>query len=335
MNAPLALLLALTVSLPTAAGAAAPTHQLYAAVAMTKAQKNSSTPTDSGLYARGADSQWTHFGPRALGVTGIAMQPDSAGKVILIGCADGVVRSADGGQTWRKTTGWEVADVRGLAYEPLNPSAVYAATCWGPLRSTDGGATWELAQTGLPKLYCQTIVTDPRQRDRVLLGTEEGIYLSPDAAKTWVRTKSPAACVLRIVRSEADPQILLAGTLSHGAWLSRDNGDSWTATDSASPTANLYAAAIDSANVTHFALGGWGVGVRVSADGGKTWTDRSAGLPVKNIFVLSFDPDVQGRLWASTFEEGTFFSDDLGATWHDGGLYGAYGFDFAFLPATH
>ncbi len=334
MNAPLALLLALIVSLPATAGAAAPAHQLYAAVAMTKAQKNSSTPTDSGLYTRAPDGQWTHFGPRALGVTSIVVQPGSVGRVILIGCSDGVVRSADGGKTWRKTTGWEVADVRALAFDGQNSSDAYAATCWGPLRSTDGGATWALAQTGLPKLYCQTLVTDPRQPGRVLLGTEDGIYLSTDAAKTWSRTASPAACILRLARSAADPQVLVAATLARGAWLSCDNGDSWSATDSASAAANLYAAAIDPANGAHLALGGWAVGVRISADGGKTWTDRSAGLPVKNIFVLSFDPDVHGRLWASTFEEGTFFSDDLGATWHDGGLYGAYGFDLTFLPVT-
>ena len=333
MKPALPLLFALVVSLPCAFAAdPAPAHQLYAAVAMTKAQKNSSTPTDSGLYARGPDGQWAHFGPRALGVTGIALQPGSAGRVILIGCADGVVRSADGGQTWRKTTGWEVADVRALAFDGVNPNAAYAATCWGPLRSADGGATWELAQTGLPRLYCQTLVTDPRHAGRVLLGTEDGVYLSTDGAKTWSRTNSPATTILRLARSATDPQLLLAGTQAHGAFVSRDNGATWTATDAASASANLYAAAIDSADGARLAVGGWGVGVRVSADAGKTWTDRSAGLPVKNIFVLAFDPDAKGRLWASTFEEGSFYSDDLGLTWRDGGLYGAYGFDFAFLP---
>ena len=73
--------------------------------------------------------------------------------------------------------------------------------------------------------------------------------------------------------------------------------------------------------------------MRVSVDGGRTWADRSTGLPVKNVFVLAFDPDVSGRLWASTFEEGSFFSDDHGLTWQDGGLYGAYGYDFVFVPS--
>ena len=45
------------------------------AVAMTKAQKNSSTPTDSGLYRRETDGRWVHFGPRILGIGSVAAQP--------------------------------------------------------------------------------------------------------------------------------------------------------------------------------------------------------------------------------------------------------------------
>lgn len=308
-----------------------PPHAMYAAVAMTKAQKNSSTPADSGLYERKAGtSTWTHFGPRVLGIISVAFQPGSHGQVVLIASADGVVRSTDGGQTWRLTTGWEVADVRAFAFNPANPAEVYAATQWGPLRSTDGGATWQLAQAGLNLLYCQTLVADARTPGRVLLGTEDGIYVSTNGAKTWTRTDSPPATALRLVQSATNPELVLAGTQGRGAWLSRDAGQSWAQIDAGSATTNLYAATINPHDAAQFAVGGWGVGVRVSTDGGATWADRSIGLPVKNVFVVAFDPDVPSRLWASTFEEGTFYSDDLGRTWHEGGLYGAYGFDFTF-----
>lgn len=332
MKAPFFLL---SLALLTSAGATSPkpAHDMYAAVAMTKAQKNSSTPSDSGLYVREAGStEWTHFGPRVLGITSVAFQPGSKGQVILIASGDGVVRSADGGKTWRLTTGWDVIDVRAFAFNPANPDEVYCSTQWGPLRSTNGGATWQLDQAGLHLLYSQSIVADSQTPGRVLLGTEDGIYLSTDGAKTWARTDSPPATALRMVQSVVDPQLILAGTQGRGAWISHDAGKSWAQTDSGSATANLYAAALDTHAANRMAVGGWGVGVRVSADGGATWTDRSAGLPVKNVFVLAFDPDVPGRLWVSTFEEGAFYSDDLGQTWQDGGLYGAYGFDFVFVP---
>lgn len=316
--------------------AAAPAHDIYAAVAMTKAQKNSPTPTDSGLYVRraGGNGDWALYGPRVLGITSIADQPGTEGKVLLLSCADGVLRSTDAGATWRKTTSWDVADVRCIDFAPSHPATAYAATCWGPLRSTDGGATWELAQRGLPKLYCQTLSPDPADPRRVLLGTEAGIYVSTDGAKSWSATRGPAVCTLKLARGITNPHTLIATTLGHGALLSHDNGATWSPTDPGSASANLYAAAIDPADTNRLAVGGWGVGVRVSADGGKTWTDRTAGLPAKNVFVVAFDPDVKGRLWVSTFEEGTRYSDDLGATWQDGGLYGAYAFDFVFLPAA-
>jgi photosystem II stability/assembly factor-like uncharacterized protein len=317
---------------PARPAAATPAHRMYASASMTKAQVNSPTPADFGLFYRAENGSWKPFGPR-VGSSGLTVAPGDPSVMFLPG-ADGVMRSRDGGKTWRQVTGWDVADVRCIVFDPANPSLVYAATQWGPIRSTDGGESWQPAQQGLAKPYCQTLVADPRHSGRVLLGTEDGIYVSTDAAQSWTRVDSPATTILRIVRSAADAQLLLAGTLGRGAWLSRDNGATWTAVDPGSAKANLYAAALSLNDAATMAVGGWGVGVRVSTDGGATWTDRSAGLPVKNVLVLAFDPDTKGRLWASTFEEGSFYSDDLGRTWKNGGLYGANGTDYIFVPAS-
>jgi hypothetical protein len=306
-------------------------HRMYASASMTKLQVNSPTALDFGLFYRDDDGSWKPFGPR-VNISGLTVAPGDASQLFVPG-ADGVVRSRDGGKTWRQVTGWDVADVRRIVFDHVNPSLAYGATAWGPIRSTDGGESWQSAQQGLAKHYCQTLVADPLHAGRVVLGTEDGIYVSTDAAQSWTRVASPATTILRLARCEADAQLLLAGTLAHGAWLSRDNGATWTAVDAGSATANLYAAALNPADAATMAVGGWGVGVRVSADGGATWTDRSAGLPVKNILVLAFDPDAKGRLWASTFEEGSFYSDDLGRTWKNGGLYGANGTDYIFVPA--
>jgi photosystem II stability/assembly factor-like uncharacterized protein len=306
---------------------------LYAAVAMTGAQRNTSTPSDSGLYRRQATGEWVHTGPRILGVASVAIDPtDPAAQ--LISSADGIVRSADGGRTWRKTTGWEVADVRSIAFDPARPAHAYAVTAWGPLRSVDAGRTWSLTQRGLDRLYCQTLIVDRRQPDRVIIGMEQGLYASTDAAASWTRLDFPAVPVARLGQSPVQPDLMLAATTGRGAWVSRDRGTSWTATDAVTATANLYAAALSPHDSSLLATGGWETGVRVSADGGRTWADRSAGLPNRRIFVLAFDPAEKNRLWASTFEAGTFYSDDLGLTWHDGGLYGAYGADFVFARSA-
>jgi hypothetical protein len=333
MTSLLTTLIALIAVAAAGAAPAAATHDFYAAVAMTKAQRNSSTPLDSGLYRRDQQGEWHHFGPRILAVTGLAVHPSDP-RIMLLPTADGVVRSNDSGQTWRKTTGWEVADVRSIVFDPVKPDLVYAVTAWGPLRSTDAGATWQLAQNGLTLLFGQTIVADAATSGRVLIGNEAGLYVSDDAAQNWERMNFPEVLVLRLVQGRSDPKVLLATTQGRGALVSRDGGASWSPIDAATATANLYAAAIAPEDASLFALGGWNSGVRLSTDGGRTWNDRSAGLPNKHVFVLAFDPGVKRRLWASTFEEGTFYSDDLGVTWKFGGLYGGYGSDFIFVPTS-
>ena len=241
-----------------------------------------------------------------------------------------MVRTADVGKTWRKTTSWDVLDVRSIAFDRSNPDLVYAVTMWGPLRSVDAGQTWTLTQSGLDRLYCQTVVVDRAQAGRVLIGMEEGIYASTDAALTWNRLDFPTATVTRLVQSPTEPQRMLAVTLGQGAWRSNDAGATWNAVAPNTSTAQLYAASIAPQEPALMAIGGWGCGVHVSADAGKTWANRSDGLPSDHIFVLAFDPHQANRLWASTFEEGSYYSDDLGQTWQDGGLYGAYGADFVF-----
>lgn len=304
-----------------------PVH--YAALSMTKAQQNTATPTDSGLYERQATGAWVHTGPRILGVATLAIHPHNP-AIRLIASADGVVRTADHGRTWRKTTGWETADVRAIEFDAGNPDLVYAATMWGPLRSEDAGQTWSRTQHGLDRLYGQTLIADRQQAGRVLLGMEEGLYASVDAARTWTRLDFPRATITRLRQSPVRPQIMLATTLGRGAWLSTDAGAAWQPTDPATATAQLYAAALGCHDPALMAIGGWEAGVRVSTDAGRTWVDRSAGLPNRRVFVLAFDPEHRSRLWVSTFEEGSFCSDDGGRTWQDAGLHGAYGADFVF-----
>lgn len=331
-SAGLALIVA-TAAPATALVASGTTHELFAAASMTRSQRNSSIPTDWGMFRHDGKEAWSLFGPRILGVAGMAYDPANP-DVLLVGAGDGVVRSEDRGRSWRLTTGWRIADVRAFAFDAGDPRRVYAATQWGPILSVDGGRSWASAAQGLPVRYAQTLVADRVIPGRVLLGTESGIFLSEDAAASWRSVDSPPVTILRLAQSASRPALLLAGTEGRGAWRSQDGGRSWQAVDPGSAQANLYAVAIraDAAHV--LAIGGWDTGVRVSTDGGETWSARGAGLPNLRVQALAFDPDHPGRLWAAVHEEGSYVSDDLGLSWTFAGLYGAYGHDYVFVPVA-
>lgn len=322
-----------TAAVPSSAAAPASGHDLFAAASMTRAQRNSSIPTDSGIFRRDGIGEWSLFGPRILGVAGLAYDPAHP-QVLLLAAADGVIRSEDRGRSWRQTTGWRIADVRAFAFDSGDARRVYGATQWGPILSVDGGRSWVSSAEGLPVRYARTLVADRRVPGRVLLGTERGFFLSENGAASWAPVDSPAVTILRVVQSAARPEWFLAGTEGRGAWRSTDGGRSWHAVDPESASANLYAVAIRPDVADTLAVGGWGVGVRISTDGGATWVSRGTGLPSQWVQVLAFDPDRPGRLWAAVREEGSYVSDDLGVTWQFAGLYGAYGHDYAFVPVV-
>lgn len=317
-----------------AANDATPPTRLFAAAAFTKAQKNSSIPTDAGTFVRGDDGEWHSFGPKIQQVSSATVAPTDS-SLIFLACGNGVMRSRDGGATWRQVTGWEISDVIVVAVDPTDADRVYAASAWGIWRSTDGGESWVASRDGMDRndMFTRTFIVDPRKPSRLLAGTAGGLYQSTNYGESWKRIEAvPAVNILRLRHGVADPAVWLLGTEGEGVWLSTDDGESWQTTAPGLATANVYGVAVDPSNSDHLAAGGWQTGVHLSTDRGATWHVADQGLPSRNLLAFAFDPAHGGRLWASTFEEGTVFSDDGGKTWQDGGLYGALVNDLGFLP---
>ncbi len=96
-------------------------------------------------------------------------------------------RSTDGGLSW-STILEDIAFPRDIAYDPLFPDQVYAATeGFGMLRSADGGATWEERSDGIfyPVLYALGVASNRR----LLTGSYgSGLYwldLPPDPTRIF------------------------------------------------------------------------------------------------------------------------------------------------------
>jgi len=305
----------------------------YAALAMTKAQQNSSLPTDSGVYRRNQDGAWTRCGPKIHIISGATADARDPGSVYFA-CGNGLLRVRRDGAEWRMLTGWRISDAFALGFDAAEARRFYLATAGGVWRSDDAGESWREASAGLGSRFAPTLATDRTRAGRAIVGTEDGLFLTGDGAASWTRLRGPAAPVWRVRQSAADPALWLAATQGAGVWRSRDGGTSWTACADLPAGGHFYDVALDPRDPTRMAAGGWETGAWLSSDGGASWRDVSGGLPARRVFTVTFDPEGAGRLWASVFEEGVFQRENDGTTWQAAGLAGAYVYEMAALPRS-
>ena len=146
--------------------------------------------------------RWTYPGvPHTPHVMLIAPHPTEP-KTIYAGIeVGGIVRSDDGGATWRVIgAGMVHPDIHGIAISPSQTNVLYAATPNGVYRSADGGETWEHRSTGLERLYCRPIVVHQKEPERAVVVSTHGasgffgipaartggqVNVTDDGGKTW------------------------------------------------------------------------------------------------------------------------------------------------------
>ena len=320
--------------LPALAGAAAPKHDLYVIAAINNNfVVGSKMVTLSGLFQRGTDDTYSHFGLNFPYLTSLAVDPRDP-KVLYAASINGVLCTTDGGQTWRIGTSWDMTEPKDVVIDPNAPDHIYLALPDGLAVSTDHGRTWPRRENGLPERgkYTQTVKVDRTRAGRVFAGCESGIYLTEDGAGSWRRVFASAATVTDLRQSPHDPKLWLATTQSDGALVSRDGGLTWKKLAGLPSAEAHYNVVFDATNPRRFAIGGWTYGVLVTEDGGETWTERNAGLPAEHcVFRVGLDPDT-GRLLAAVYRDAVFASDDFGRTWRKDGLEGSVVYNFIFVP---
>jgi photosystem II stability/assembly factor-like uncharacterized protein len=168
-------------------------------------------------------------------VDSLAVSPSDP-RVLLAGIEAGrILRSEDGGQTWRRHRRGVAADCHALVFHPRDGAYAYEAAGFGAAFSRDGGKSWSRVTAGLEGRYAMTVAADPEEADRWYIATAGMRRAHTTDARAVLyrgRVGERWECVLdglgHLPRAlVATREALYAGLGSGEILLSPDRGDSW------------------------------------------------------------------------------------------------------------
>jgi photosystem II stability/assembly factor-like uncharacterized protein len=163
-------------------------------------------------------------------VTDVVALPGPDAITIVAATSHGMLRSIDGGQTWRQPTLGTPAQVSALASSPSRPGLLLAATALGFFLSRDGGDRWSQVSPGVEGLEARSLAFLPSDDSVVFATTRRGLFRSLDHGRTWARcTGGVPFTDITGLAVHPDGRTLYATEFGVGGiFRSRDGGESWS-----------------------------------------------------------------------------------------------------------
>lgn len=237
--------------------------------------------------------------PRISAYDSLLVSPTNA-RSLLLGTANGLFRSADGGRSWTRG---------GLDREPVTSlcrvdRTIFAAGQGLLAASADGGTSWRrLYPRGLPNDQVDALGCDRSAVYAVLTGA--GLFRSTDDGRSFTLVSlgvGPAIKALALT-----PKDIIAGDVASGVYLSR-NGRDWLHT----ARGMVMALAVDR-DRGHVLAAGWGIAR--SSDGGRRW--RNALRSRVKFAAVAWAPGVSTLAYAVGENRSFWRSADSGRTWNE------------------
>jgi photosystem II stability/assembly factor-like uncharacterized protein len=147
--------------------------------------------TDDGVFLWSGDAAGWKRLPTQLGRTDLHPRVNDVAavseKAYLVGTSVGLLRTLDGGLTWKRPILGAATGVHAVAASPRNPSVALAATALGFFQTQDGGERWTLVASALPATP-HGMAFLPGSDSVLFATTGRGLYRSDDQGRTWLRT---------------------------------------------------------------------------------------------------------------------------------------------------
>ena len=209
-----------------------------------------------GLRALPSAGTWS-FPPRphTHHVRWIEADARVADRVFVAIEAGALVRTFDGGRTWRDRVSGGPYDTHTAVTHLLAPGRIYSAAGDGYFESADAGDSWRSPEDGLKHLYLVGVAVDPADPDTVIVSATDGprSAYSPQRAQAYVYRKTglkrwvlamsglPEAngtTASQFATHAGEPGVIYAAN-NRGLFRSDDAGRSWKALDLSWPQPGL------------------------------------------------------------------------------------------------
>ncbi len=249
----------------------------------------------------------------------------------------GVWRSEDGGDSWRRTSSgmFSESDIRAIAVHPDDASILFAGTETGIYRSQNGGDSWEKLDSPMNGMQIWSIAIHPKRPNTVYAGTcPSALFRSDDGGETWKQlsvdlVEDCGAIIPRVTTIIIDPtddQTVYAGIEIDGMRISRDGGETWTSGNEGLSSLDIHGLALVPGSPKTL-VAGTNNDVCITTDM-THWTR----LNVKAEFPWPYCRGVlymsNGRVYVGAGngppgdEGGLFYTSDLGNSWERADLGG-------------
>ena len=173
----------------------------------------------------------------------IEIDPNRAGRVYVAIEAGALVRSDDGGFTWKDRVLGGPIDTHSAATHLRAKGRVYSAAGDGYFESYDGGESWSRLMDGLQHRYLVGVAVDPADADTVVVSASSGPHVAyrPEHAEAYIYRKQAGApfepamaglpdargTVASRLATHPDEANIFYAANNHGLFWSEDGGRSW------------------------------------------------------------------------------------------------------------
>lgn len=234
-----------------------------------------------------------------------------------------VLKSFDGGRTWKKSREMHGESVRALAMSASSPEILVAGTLTGVYRSSDAGEHWSLISPPNHKdiRNIESVAIDPKDPNTIYAGTWHLPWKTTDGGLTWKNIKQGViddSDVFSIIVDPVSTNVVYISACS-GIYKSETAGELFNKAQGIPFSSRRTRVLMQDPTRAEVVYAGTTEGLWRTIDAGHSWSRISAGnLIINDVLIDPVDPR---KIMLATDRSGVLVSSDWGnsfAAWNKG-----------------